>query len=41
MVDKLVKFILDENIRDLHSDNIGFREDGSPVILDYSSYDEN
>ena len=36
-----VNFIKKENVCDLHTDNIGFRYDGSPVILDYSSYFEN
>lgn len=39
-VEKLFDFIEEEDIRDLHTNNIGFREDGSPCILDYSSYYE-
>ena len=39
-VQKLFKFINEENISDLHTSNVGFREDGSPVILDYSGYEE-
>lgn len=39
-VQKLFDFIEKEDIRDLHCDNVGFREDGSPCILDYSSYYE-
>lgn len=35
---KLLDFIEDEEISDLHSANVGVREDGSPVILDYSSF---
>lgn len=38
-VEKLMKFILEEHICDLHSGNVGFREDGAPVILDYSGFD--
>ena len=38
-VNQLLQFIKDNDIRDLHSANIGFRaEDGSPVIIDYSGY---
>lgn len=36
----LLNFIEDEDINDLHDENIGFRADGTPVILDYSGYDE-
>ena len=37
-VQDLLDFILIEGIGDLHSDNIGYREDGSPVLLDYSNF---
>lgn len=36
----LLAFIELEHISDFHTGNIGFRKDGSPVILDYSGYDE-
>ena len=39
-VSALLDFIKKENIYDLHTDNIGFRYNGAPVILDYSSYNE-
>lgn len=39
-VENLMNFIEEENINDLHSGNVGFRADGSPVILDYSGYNE-
>jgi hypothetical protein len=32
------KFIDEEGISDLHSGNFGFRADGSPALLDYSSF---
>ena len=35
---ELLDFIDMENICDLHSNNIGFRINGAPVIFDYSSY---
>ena len=38
-VEKLMNFISDENIYDLHNNNVGFRENGAPVILDYSGFD--
>lgn len=37
-VKKLIDFIEEEEISDLHNGNIGFRADGAPVIFDYSSY---
>lgn len=40
MVDKLLQFIEEREINDFHTENIGFREDGSPCILDYSGYKE-
>ena len=36
----LIAFIELEHIRDFHTGNVGFRKDGSPVILDYSGYEE-
>ena len=36
----LMAFIELEQINDFHCGNVGFRKDGSPVILDYSGYDE-
>ena len=36
----LMAFIELEHINDFHTGNVGFRKDGSPVILDYSGYDE-
>ena len=39
-VNDLLAFIELEGINDFHTENIGFREDGSPVILDYSGYRE-
>jgi hypothetical protein len=38
--DKLIAFINKEDLYDFHSGNLGFRKDGSPVLLDYSGYDE-
>ena len=38
-VNDLLAFIDLENIYDLHSDNIGFRANGAPVVLDYSGFD--
>ena len=37
----LMAFIDLEHIDDFHTGNVGFRKDGSPVILDYSGYKEN
>ena len=39
-VKDLMAFIELEHINDFHEGNIGFRKDGSPVILDYSGYEE-
>lgn len=39
-VQQLLNFIKEEHISDLHLGNIGFRKNGAPVILDYSSFDE-
>lgn len=36
----LMAFIELEYINDFHTGNVGFRKDGSPVLLDYSGYDE-
>lgn len=38
---KFLEFLYDEDINDLHSGNLGFREDGSPAIFDYSGYWED
>lgn len=40
-INKLSQFIHDNQIADLHYENIGFSKDGLPVIMDYSSYNEN
>jgi len=40
LVKKLFNFIDKEDISDLHMENVGFRRNGAPVILDYSSYRE-
>ena len=39
-INDLVAFIELEHINDFHNGNLGFRKDGSPVILDYSGYEE-
>lgn len=36
---KLVKFIKEENISDLHSGNYGYTLDNKPIIFDYSGFD--
>lgn len=36
----LMAFIELEHINDFNTGNVGFRKDGSPVILDYSGYEE-
>lgn len=36
----LMNFIYDEEIGDLHSGNVGFRANGEPVLVDYSSWHE-
>ena len=41
VLEKLYKLFKESNSHlgsDLHSDNIGTRRDGSPVIFDYSGY---
>lgn len=38
LTDKLIDFLKEKDIRDLHDDNIGYRKDKSPVILDYSDF---
>lgn len=35
---RFIKFLEDNGIEDLHSDNIGFRKNGDPVLLDYCSF---
>ena len=37
-VDAFLSFVKENKINDLHADNIGFRDNGDPVLLDYSSY---
>ena len=36
-IEKLLKFINDEKINDLHSGNLGYLND-RPVIVDYAGY---
>lgn len=40
-VKKLIAFLDEFDIRDLHDGNIGFRKNGAPVLLDYSDYRED
>ena len=43
MVDKLIDFLEDNFpivVEDLHNGNIGFRENGEPIILDFSGWNE-
>lgn len=43
MVDKLIDFLEDNFpivVEDLHNGNIGFRENGDPIILDFSGWNE-
>lgn len=35
---KLANFLINEDINDLHYGNLGYRNDGAPVIFDYSGY---
>ena len=37
-VKHLINFIKEHDLHDFHNDNIGFRKNGAPVILDYSDY---
>ena len=37
-VKHLISFIEEHDLHDFHSDNVGFRKNGAPVILDYSDY---
>ena len=39
-VNQLVDFVKRERINDLHDGNVGFRDNGEPVLLDYSGYHE-
>ena len=39
-VNQLVEFVKREKINDLHDGNVGFRDNGEPVLLDYSGYHE-
>lgn len=38
LVNRLLDFICDEGIDDLHRGNLGVRQDGTPCILDYSGF---
>lgn len=40
-VKKFIAFLDEFDITDLHNGNIGFRENGAPVLLDYSDYRED
>lgn len=43
MLDKLIDFLEDNFpivVEDLHNGNIGFRENGDPIILDFSGWNE-
>lgn len=40
-LDKLFKFLEEKGINDLHAMNVGYTEDDSPVIFDYSGFFEN
>lgn len=37
-VKELIIFLVEEGVNDLHSNNLGFRKNGAPVILDYSGF---
>ena len=37
-VDKFVDFINEFDVNDLHSANVGFRNNGDPVLIDYSGW---
>jgi len=39
-VKHLIDFIDEHDLHDFHDDNIGFRKNGAPVLLDYSDYRE-
>ena len=38
---KLLAFLRNERIGDFHSENIGYRSNGEPVLFDYSGYNED
>ena len=38
LVKEFLDFVREWEINDLHDDNIGYRNDGSPVLLDYSGF---
>ena len=40
-VDKFLEFLQAYDIDDLHQGNVGFREDGTPCLIDYSGWNEN
>ena len=37
-IERLIEFLDDWNINDLHSGNFGYTVDGTPKIIDYSGY---
>ena len=38
LVENFINFCDENNIRDWHSANYGWREDGSPVVIDWGGY---
>lgn len=38
LVNDFIYFLDEREINDLHSDNIGFRQDGSPCVCDYAGF---
>jgi len=40
-VERLVAFVKRERVGDFHLGNLGFTQDGAPIIFDYSGYMEN
>ena len=40
-LDKLFNFLEEKGINDLHAMNVGYTEDNSPIIFDYSGFFEN
>lgn len=41
LVDKFVKFVAEFDINDLHCGNLAVRDNGEPVIIDYSGWHNN
>lgn len=39
-VNNFISFVEEMEINDLHTENIGFKADGAPVVFDYSSFNE-